>query len=329
MTFGWNQVSAPVEEDVAAEMVRRYLASGGTELDTARIYAGGKTEDILGRVLVRVPETKGVKIATKVHPSAPGGLSPAGIRGQLQTSLSALGLDRVDTLYLHQPDPQHSLSDSLECVHALVLEGKVGALGLSNYSALETERCAKLCVEHGWTSPTVVQALYNPLNRWAEDELLPVLRKYQISLVAYNPLAGGLLTGKHRPGIEVPNGRFKDNENYLPRFYTEANFSAVEKIRDACRAHALGMVAASYTWMLQHSALSAAHGDGLLLGASSVMQLDENLASLSVGAPLPAAVKTAFDNAWGLCREGAFPYWRSYSKDQPDRESLHQGTHVK
>lgn len=325
MTFGWNQSSLPVGEEVATQMVGKFLGIGGVEIDTARIYSGGKTEDILGKVLRNLSSDKRFKLTTKVHPSQPGGLSAHGIRTQLEASLKALGRERVDALYLHQPDPENDLEESLACVSQLVAEGKVGMIGLSNYSAIETERCLELCKAHGWASPSVVQALYNPLNRWAEDELVPVLRRHSVRFVAYNPLAAGLLTGKHNLGGDVLSGRFKDNPNYLPRFYTEANFTALERIRATCEQHGLGLVPATYAWMLCHSALDAAHGDGLLLGASSIEQLEENLSACVQAEPLAGAVREAFDGAWKVCQDRAFPFWRSYSRDQPGREALHQG----
>jgi len=326
MTFGWNQASATVDDAVATSMTQKYLSSGGMEIDTARIYSGGGTEPILGRVL-QDPEVRSKKyhLATKVHPSQPGGLSAEGIRNQLDASLKALQVDKVDVLYLHQPDPDRSLEESLECLHGLVKAGTVGQLGLSNFSSIEVERCCVLCKEKGWTAPSVYQGLYNPLNRWTEEELVPVLRKHGLRFVAYNPLAAGLLTGKHKRDGEVQAGRFKDNPNYMPRFYTDANFTALERIQKACQEHDLGMVAATYAWMLRHSCLDASLRDGLLLGASSIAQLEENLASCSSPATLPEPVLAAFNGAWDLTKEGAFPYWRSYSKDQPGREELHQG----
>merc|ERR1711924_511550 len=223
-------------------------AQGGMEIDTARIYAGGLTEQILGRVL-QDSEVKSKKynLATKVHPSQPGGLSADGIQSQLDAAFKALQVDKVDVLYLHQPDTENSLEESLKFVDELVKKGTIQKLGLSNYNAAEVERCCTLCKEKGWTMPSVYQGLYNPLNRWTEDELVPVLRKYSIAFIAYNPLAAGLLTGKHTKDGEVQAGRFKDNPNYLPRFYTDANFEALQNIQKACSESGLSMVPATYS----------------------------------------------------------------------------------
>jgi len=247
------------------------------------------------------------------------------MRGQFKASMEALQKDKVDVFYLHQPDPENDLTEALECVQELIQEGKIKQYGMSNYHAVEIQRMCDICKSKGWILPSYCQALYNPLNRWVEDDLLKVLRDNEISLIAYNPLAAGLLTGKHMAGTEVMAGRFKDNPNYLPRFYTEANFKALDQIRSACDDAKLGMVQATYSWLLQHSVLDASKGDGLLLGASSVEQLEENMKSCSDPVELPEPVVSAFNEAWGICRDGAFPYWRSYHKDQPGREDMHPG----
>lgn len=367
MTFAWGQTSSVVDEPVALEMVRRFVAhnekmavsTSSTApqkniavphyIDTARIYAGGQTEPVVGAVLSKISLPEGSEssflVGTKAHPSQKGGLSAAGIQQQLQESIAALHLQpssssasHLHEYYLHQPDTENSLLESLECLHALKTQGVISAIGMSNYHASEVQRAFDLCAQHSLTPPTVYQGLYNPLNRAVEAELLPVLKQNKCSFVAYNPLAAGLLAGKHTntdsnsKDNDVLKGRFQNNPNYLPRFYTQANFDAIALIRKACEAHDISMVEATYRWMLCHSALQADAGDGLLLGASSLEQLDQNLAAcagaaetMEQGQGLPDDILQAFEEAWVLTKEGAFPYWRSYSADMPNRENLDQG----
>ena len=159
---------------------------------------------------------------------------------------------------------------------------------------------------------------------------LPTLRRHKCAFIAYNPLAAGLLTGAHKRGGDVRAGRFKENPNYLPRFYTPSNFDALERMGAACEAASLSLVEATYRWLLCSSALSVEAGDALLVGASSIEQLSSNLAAVEAArtaGPLPQAVLAAFDGAWEAqaLRDEAFPYWRSYSKDMPDRDTLHPG----
>lgn len=199
MTFGWSQTSSYVDESIALEMVQRFVAFDRSlevtdhRIDTARIYAGGKTEKIVGDVLGKLelppdsPST--LLVGTKAAPSVkPGGLSPEGIAGQFEISTDALKLTSCDEYYLHQPDTEHSLLESLKSADELVREGKVSKIGLSNYHASEVSRAFQLCKEHGLTPPTVYQGLYNPLNRLVEDDLLPLLKENGCSFVAYNPL---------------------------------------------------------------------------------------------------------------------------------------------
>lgn len=334
MTFGWSQASTPVDTAAATTMLRRFIEAAGDRqphhVDTARIYASGDTEPIVGAAIAATGTT--VFLGSKAHPSQPGGLSADGLRSQLAASLDALGVQKLDELYLHQPDPATPLLESLRTTDAMVREGVVGKIGLSNYHASEVARAFALCKEHGLTPPTVYQGLYNPLNRLVEDELLPVLRENGCAFVAYNPLAAGLLTGRHTPDTEVAPGRFKDNPNYMPRFYTPVNFDALGTIRAACEAAGISLVEATYRWLLCHSALKGdgPAPDGLLLGASSVAQLEANLAACAAARtaePLPMVVRAAMEGAWSArkLRADAFPYWRSYSGDMPGRDELPQG----
>lgn len=291
---------------------------------------------MLGCALVDT-NTKGkLCIGTKAHPSQPHGLSPEGIRSQLQNSLDTMQLASIGEYYLHQPDTEHSLLDSLVTLNELIEEGKISSIGMSNYHVSEVERAFTLCREHNLPHrPSVYQGLYNPLNRVVEKELIPLLKRNECVFVAYNPLAGGLLTGKHAANGEVKDGRFKNNPNYLPRFYTSSNFHALEVIQRACEDDGLSMIEATYRWLTHHSAL--AEGDGILIGASSLTQLEENLGCCrrargdDTKQRLSPHVLGAFEKAWEIIKfhdesdGGPFPYWRSYSLDMPGRDSLDQG----
>lgn len=413
MTFGWTaQTSSPVEEAVAQQMVERFIdfdrcvMKRSTHcIDTARIYASGQTEQIVGTVLTRLSDEQrtAVWIGTKAAPSAcEEGLSPAGIQTQFKTSMECLngfggsrdgrplslvaaGSTSTSTppppptaptslyeYYLHQPDTGHDLLDSLREVDRLVRDNQIQKVGMSNYHWTEVERAFQLCEQYGLTKPSVYQGLYNPLNRMVEDDLLPLLARHDCAFIAYNPLAGGLLTGKHqfesdnynaddneRGGSSsrtVKTGRFYKNPNYLPRFYTKSNFDALQVLQDQCRKDGITLIEATFQWLLQESQLDARKGDGVLLGASSLAQLDENLAACqrvvaaadgkdadSAGGgdttcvPTPSSshgrlsdeMRHAFDVAWHIVRSdqdpGPFCYWRGYSSDMPGRNKLHQG----
>jgi aflatoxin B1 aldehyde reductase len=277
---------------------------------------------MVGRVLK--PAAGTLRIATKAHPSEPGGLSPGGLTTQLEKSLAAMKVQAVDVLYLHQPDGASSLKETMQAATGLVEQGLVSSLGISNFSTVETERLFKMCASEGFSKPTVFQGLYNPINRRVEADLLPLLRQHGVSFVAYNPLAAGLLTGKHSRGAPPPEGRFKDNPNYLDRFYRDSDFDALAIIQAACDLAGLSMVEASYSWLLHDSSLTG--DDGLLIGASCMDHLTANLEACRASQPLPKEVLDAFDAAWKVAEPNAFAFWRGFSADQPGCEDLDQGS---
>jgi len=140
-----------------------------------------------------------------------GGLSPKLLRMQVETSLQRLQVSSVKLLYLHAPDVETPLEETLAELQKLHAEGKFETLGLSNFSAWETAHVWHLCDKLGIVKPTVYQGMYNGITRQVEVELLPCLRRLGIRFLAYNPLAAGLLTGKHRFDQDPSEGRFKGN----------------------------------------------------------------------------------------------------------------------
>ena len=335
MTFGWKQSSAPVTQNVANKMLSSFLAFQKkrgilrVNIDTARIYANGDTEAILGRAIeeeLSKDDMEMLCIGTKAHPSR--------IRQQLDASLTAMRLHAVDEYYLHQPDSNHSLLQSLQTLDSLVKEGKIKRIGLSNYHVSEVQHAFDLCEQYNLTKPSLYQGIYNPLNRLVEKDLIPVLRKYNCSFVAYNPLAAGMLTAKHTPTAPIKDGRFKDNENYLSRFYTPANFEAVALIQKACQSEGLNIIEATFRWLSLHSCLT--FEDGILIGASSEIQLEENLRCIhpmvysskdTHPLHLSDTLLKSFNDAWDIIQsnEQVFPYWRSFSSDMPGRDSMDTG----
>eukprot|EP00928_Gymnodinium_smaydae_P023022 TRINITY_DN19158_c0_g1_i1.p1 TRINITY_DN19158_c0_g1~~TRINITY_DN19158_c0_g1_i1.p1 ORF type:complete len:352 (+),score=43.51 TRINITY_DN19158_c0_g1_i1:73-1128(+) len=315
LTFGWRNASTFVDDDVATQMIDLFLKSGGQTIDTARCYSDGACEEMLGRCISSAAKGRSIKIDSKANPAIGQGLSRDGIRAQVRATLDALRVDAINVLYLHQPDPKNDLCASLECVHELVQSGLVRELGLSNFSAIETTRCIELCKKNQWTPPSVYQGIYNAVNRSIEEELLPILRKNCIRFLAYSPLAGGLLA-KRQFRDKLPQKRVDDN----PFYFNDECLSANAHISAACEAHGIKFLEATYSWLLHHSALQAS--DGIVIGAASVQQLRTNLDACSSSVELPQKVVDAYDSCWEQCKQSAYPYWRLYSRDMPNRQEL-------
>ncbi|MBR1585438.1 MAG: aldo/keto reductase [Clostridia bacterium] len=306
MTFG-ESVFAP---DVEA-FLRAFLHAGYTELDTAYVYNEGRCETLLGDAIRAVGRDR-VKIATKIHPRVTGRLDGAAARMQLNASLTRLGVSQVDTLYLHFPDPVTPVEDVLSACQELHEQGKFRELGLSNFPAWLMAEAWYICDKHGWVKPTVYEGMYNPLTRGAEAELNRALDHFGLRYYAYNPLAGGLLTGRYGRFEDTPDdGRFTHRPNYQNRYWKKSYFEAVDALREACGRHAIPLADAVYRWMAFHSMLSGDRGDAIIVGASKLSHLTQNLAALGAG-PLPQDLVAAFDEAWARCRADSPAYFTFY-----------------
>ena len=309
MTFGPRMDLADARRAVATFVE---AGDGAGELDTAFMYGGGATERMVGEILAE-RGWEGIALATKAHPGAARGtpsLRPDEVERQLAGSLERLQSDAVDLFYLHSPDNDTPLERTLEACAGLHAAGKFRRLGLSNYAAWQVADAHHLCRRHGWPLPEVYQGMYNAVTRDVEPELLPCLRHLGMSFYAYNPLAGGMLTGRYVGATEVPaSGRFRDQANYVPRYWKRSYLTAMEGVREACSAAGVGMTAAALAWMRHHSGLDAA-SDAVIIGASTLEQLGSNLRGCRTDA-LPEALVAAYDAAWTSCRPDCTPYFRT------------------
>ena len=310
MTFGPRMDAA-----AAARAVADFVAAGAGagELDTAFMYGGGDTETILGGILAE-RGWDGITLATKAHPGAAQdapSLRPQEVERQLDGSLRRLRAGSVDLFYLHSPDNDTPLEQTLEACARLHDAGKFRRLGLSNYAAWQVADAHHICRRRGWPVPEVYQGMYNAVTRDVEPELLPCLRYLGMSFYAYNPLAGGLLTGRYVGAAALPaSGRFHDMANYRPRYWQRSYLTAMAGVREACAAAGVRMTTAALAWMRHHSGMDAAAGDAVILGASSLAQLAANLDACRAGA-LDATVVAALDAACEACRPDCVPYFRT------------------
>lgn len=308
MTFG-----PQVNIDDGLAMVQRFVDDGRYELDTAYVYNEGETERILGSILPRVNGGP-LSLATKVNPRITGRLDAEAVAMQLEESLRRMGRDHVDILYFHFPDLNTPIEGALEACAKFHAQGKFKELGLSNFPAWMVVDIWHLCKERGWPQPSVYQGMYNGLSRRPESELFPALRKLGMRFYAYNPLAGGMLTGKHVKYEDSPMpGRFARLQSYRNRYWKQSYFDAVNRISTTCRECGIPPAEAAFRWLAFHSCLDQTKGDGILVGASSLSQLEQNISSLGKGA-LPEAVLNAFDVAWNEAKPDSPEYFSFYTK---------------
>lgn len=300
MTFG-----AQVDNGTAHRMIDRCLDLGVNFLDTANAYNAGRSESILGQTLAS--RRKDVILATKVGMRLDGlpdesGLSRTAVQKAVESSLKRLGTDYLDFCYLHQPDHNTPIEDTLAAMDELVRAGKIRYPAVSNYAAWEVVEIHCISKRKNYKPPYVSQVMYNLIARGIEDEYLPFSQRFGVATIAYNPLAGGLLTGKHRPeGPPKPGTRFEKSQIYLNRYWHADYFAAVEELGKIARDAGKSLVELALQWLLSRDV------DVVLLGASRMEQLEENLNACGE-AQLTAEVLKRCDDVWHHLR-GASPQY--------------------
>ncbi|BCS18608.1 aldo/keto reductase family protein [Aspergillus puulaauensis] len=288
-----------------------FQQKGYTELDTARLYDGGRQESFTRQARWK---ERSLSIATKWYPIGPGTHKAEVLEAKLNESLRELGTDCLDIFYLHGPDRTTPYAETLEVLDTLHRQGKFKKLGLSNFSAFEVAEIATLASERRWVRPSVYQAVYNAITRGIEDELIPACRRYGIDIVIFNPLAGGFLSGKYKSTDVPAEGRFSNNHQlqgkmYRDRYFKSSIFQALQTLEPVAHQHGLSMVEVALRWCVHHSALKLLNGtDGVIVGFSSVDQLKGNLDDLDKG-PLPGDVVEALDQAWHVVKADAAKFW--------------------
>lgn len=305
MTFGESVFQPDVEQ-----FITTFLDAGYNELDTAYVYNEGICEKLLGEVLPGLERP--YKIATKVNPRISGRLDGEAAYKQVNESLNRMKLDSVDTVFLHFPDPATPVTDILKAMADLHEQGKYRELGLSNFPAWMVADVWHICDEHGWIKPTVFEGVYNPLTRRAEAELNACLYNYGIRFYAYNPMCGGLLTGRYDKYTDMPSeGRFVHRPNYQGRYWKKSFFRGFRAISEACKRQGVTTIEATYRWLVYHSMLDGNRGDAILVGASKLSHLKQNMDAVKKG-PLPDEIVEAFEAAWTITKGDSPEYFTLY-----------------
>lgn len=294
--------------EASRNMVQKFLETGNDELDTAYVYNGGDTEKYLGDILPNIDNE--YYLATKVHPRITGKLDRETILMELNESLKRMNREKVDLLYFHFPDGKTPIDEALDTIAELYEQGKVKELGLSNYPAWQVVDIWHKCEAHGCPCPTVYQGMYNALCRNVEPELFPAIRSLGMRFYAFNPLAGGLLTGKQLDFDKAPEpGRFARLKSYRDRYWKQSYFDAIGEIKKACDAENIPMAEAAYRWLVNHSMMRTELGDGILLGASRIEQMQQNMVAASKG-ELPQSILDAMDSAWEIAKPDSPAYFK-------------------
>jgi aryl-alcohol dehydrogenase-like predicted oxidoreductase len=300
MTFGHQ-----CDEPTSFAILDRALDAGVNFIDAADVYpvpptpeTWGRTEEIVGNYLrgKRDRFVLATKCRMRVGPGPNDeGLSRLHILHSIEASLRRLQTDYIDLYQAHFFDPETPQDETLRAFDDLVRSGKVRYIGCSNFAAWQLALALGISTHLGLARYDCVQPRYNVLYRDIEAELLPLCRDQGIGVIAYNPLAGGFLSGKYRSPEELPPGtRFtlgKTGELYRERYWQHAQFQAVEKLRSAFTEQGKSLVTAAVAWVLAQPGITSA-----IVGASRPEQLAESLAA--VERTLDDQERELLDLAW-------------------------------
>jgi len=280
LCFGTMSFGDAADEAASRLMYAQCREAGINTFDCANVYAAGRSEEILGRLVAG--DRDDVVLTTKVgFPTGDGpndsGLSARHIAVSIEASLRRLDTDRVEVLFVHTVDPATPIETTLRSLDRLVREGKVLALGVSNWAAWQIVRALGVSACEGLASFAVAQPMYNLVKRQAEVEILPMCQALGLGVLTYSPLGGGLLTGKYARSERPETGRLVENSMYAARYGEAAHYVVAEEFRTLAQESGVAPATLAVAWVAHHPAVTAP-----IIGARNPDQLKESLAAVRV-----------------------------------------------
>lgn len=282
LCFGTMSFGAEADEATSEAMYRRVRELGINFFDTANVYGGGRSEEILGTLVAG--ERDDVVITSKVgfpmgaDPNAQG-LSRRHIMQAVEASLARLGTDRLDFYFVHIFDERTPIEQTLHALDDLQRQGKILYPGVSNWAAWQIATSLGVSAREGLAQFELIQPMYNLAKRQAEVEILPLAQAENLGVITYSPLGGGLLTGKYRGGQhgtgQPASGRLVENARYADRY--ESDHALAERFAAFADDAGIPPVALAVAWAMGHPGVTAP-----IVGARSLEQLEGSLAALDV-----------------------------------------------
>jgi aryl-alcohol dehydrogenase-like predicted oxidoreductase len=284
MTFGTE-----ADEATSGAILTAFVEAGGNFVDTADVYSGGASEEIIGRWLASHPtEAAQVVLATKgrfAKGEGPNdlGLSRRHLQDALDASLTRLGVDRIDLYQMHAWDGLTPIEETLRFLDDAVSAGKICYYGFSNYLGWQVTKAVETARSHGWTRPVTLQPHYNLLVRGIEHEIVPACLDAGMGLLPWSPLAGGWLTGKYQRDV-TPEGasRLGDNpqrgmEAWEPRNAQSRTWDVIETVGAIAKELSASSAQVALAWVAAQPAVTS-----VILGARNVEQLTDNMGAVNV-----------------------------------------------
>jgi aryl-alcohol dehydrogenase-like predicted oxidoreductase len=277
LCFGTMSFGGDADEATSAAMFKRCRDAGINFFDTANTYSGGRSEEILGKLIAGNRDE--LILTSKVHfPTGPGinerGSSRRNIMLAIDASLKRLGTDRLDLYFIHGFDPNTPIDETLRALDDLVHAGKILYPAVSNWAAWQIAKALGISSCGGLARFECVQPMYNLAKRQVEVEILPLAQAEQLGVISYSPLGGGLLTGKFGTGRKPESGRLLENPVYVKRYGDAGYYEIADRFAAYAQEHDRHPATLAVAWVMSHPAITAA-----IIGARSLEQLGPSLAA--------------------------------------------------
>jgi voltage-dependent potassium channel beta subunit len=302
LSFGsWVTYGAQVDVDAAVEMMSAAYDAGVNFFDNAEIYGRGKSEEIMGAALKKLGwRRSSYVVSTKFYwglhdgPNQRNTLNRKYLLEAIDGSLARFGLDHVDLVFCHRPDPNTPVEETVFAMHDIVRAGKALYWGTSEWPAEAIAEAYAIAERYGLHKPTMEQPEYNLLHRArVEQEYAPLFRDHGLGTTTWSPLASGLLTGKYQGGIpDGSRGALKGYEWLGSRLTDPGRLAVVARLAPIANDLGCSLAQLAIAWCLLNRNVST-----VILGASRVAQLHENLKALGVLPKLDPAVVARIDAA--------------------------------
>jgi aryl-alcohol dehydrogenase-like predicted oxidoreductase len=280
LCFGTMQFGGDAEEETSAAMFHRCRDVGINFFDCADVYQGGRSEEILGRLIAdcrdEVVITSKVYFATDADINAKGA-SRRHIMRAVEASLKRLNTDYIDIYFMHRFDDRTPISETLRALDDLVKQGKILYPAASNFAAWQVAKALGISAKDGWARFECLQPMYNLVKRQAEVEILPMARSENLGVIPYSPLGGGLLTGKYGPSRRPGSGRLVESKIYQTRYGAEWVYEVAENFNQFAKEQGFEPASLAVAWVGSHPAVTAP-----IIGARNLEQLEGSLKALEI-----------------------------------------------
>lgn len=280
LCFGTMSFGGDANEDESARMYQACRAAGINFFDCADVYNGGRSEQILGRLMAA--ERDDLVITSKCHGPTGDDINARGANRRhivraVEASLKRLNTDRIDILFLHRFDPALPVEETLRALENVVQHGKVLYIGASNWTAWQVEKALGISDRRGWSRFDVIQPMYSLVKRTAEIEILPMAKAENIGVISYSPLGAGMLSGKYGPETRPNEGRLVADKRYAQRYSAGGTYETAAAFTQFARDQGVHPVSLAVSWVGSHPAITSP-----IVGARNLEQLKPALESVSI-----------------------------------------------